>query len=253
MITEPWIVEKSWFKDWFASEDYLKVYDHRDSMDAKNLSDLIIRTVNLKPNDFILDAACGAGRHGLYFASKGFPVIGFDLSRTLLLKAKEEAAKNGINPNLLLGDIREIYFKRRFLCVLNLFTSFGYFETDDENFLFVKHSAVFLKERGYYILDYFNKNYLEQNLVPISQRTVGNTLILENRKIENGRVIKRIKLVNGKESKEYFESVKLYDWKCIVEKFSNFGFQVNRIFGNYSGADFNENESPRIIIAFQLC
>ena len=151
-------MKNEWFKDWFASEDYLKVYNHRDSKDAQNLSNLIIKTINPQPKDFILDAACGAGRHGLYFAHKGYNVVGFDLSRTLLHKAREDAKSMGIIPNLVQADIRRVYFKQKFFAVLNLFTSFGYFETDEENFLFVEHSTKFLERNGFYILDYFNKN-----------------------------------------------------------------------------------------------
>ena len=245
-------MKNEWFKDWFASEDYLKVYNHRDFKDAQNLSDLIINTINPQPKDFILDAACGAGRHGLYLVSKGFRVIGFDLSKTLLLKAYNEAKKNGISPDFIQADIRQIYFKQKFFAVLNLFTSFGYFETDVENFLFVKHSAGFLKENGYYILDYFNKNYLEQNLIPESKRSIENTDITETRKIDNGRVLKKIKLVKGSNSNEFFESVRLYDTEYIVDQFAKYGFKVFRIYGDYYGSDFNKASSPRLIIVFQI-
>ncbi len=245
-------IEKDWFKDWFASEDYLKVYNHRDSKDAQNLSQLIINTTNPKPDDFILDSACGTGRHGIYLASKGFKVIGFDLSRTLLLKANEEAARMSIHLNLVQADIREIFFKKKFFCALNLFTSFGYFDTDEENFIFIKHSKEFLKEGGFYVLDYFNKNYLERNLIPASEKIVENTLITENRLIENGRVKKKIRLIKGDEPEEFYESVKLYDWKFITDRFSKIGFKIYRMFGDYHGSDFNEVKSPRLIIVFQL-
>ena len=125
--------DRDWFKDWFASEEYLTVYNHRDSEDAEQLSDLIIETIKPNTGAWILDAACGAGRHGLYFSSKGYNVFGFDLSNNLLLKAKSEARLRKLNINLVQADIRKVCFKKRFFAVLNLFTSFGYFETDEEN------------------------------------------------------------------------------------------------------------------------
>jgi len=244
-------MEKEWFKDWFASEDYLKVYNHRDSIDAQHLSDLIIQNINPKPEDYILDSACGMGRHGIYLASKGFKIIGFDLSKILLLKAKEENEKAETKVGLLQADIREITFKRKFFAVFNLFTSFGYFDSDEENFRFVKHSSEFLMDKGFYILDYFNKGFLEKNLVPESNKEIEGLLINEKRFIENDRVVKKIKLKDKNHSSEFKESVRLYDWKYIVEKFSLFGFNTSKIFGDYHGTDFHEHKSPRLIIIFQ--
>jgi SAM-dependent methyltransferase len=244
-------MEKDWFKDWFASEDYLKVYNHRDSKDAQYLSDLIIKNINPQPGDIILDSACGAGRHGLYLASKGFKVIGFDLSKALLLKAKEEIEKAELSVNLLQADIREIVFKQKYFAVLNLFTSFGYFDSDEENFRFVKHSSEFLTDKGFYVLDYFNKNYLEKNLVPESNKKIEGLLINEKRFIENDRVVKRIKITDKKHTNEFMESVRLYDWKTIAEHFSHFGFNVKKIFGDYFGTQFDEQNSPRLVIIFQ--
>lgn len=244
-------MEKDWFKDWFASEEYLTVYNHRDSLDAQNLSDLIIKTINPSKGESILDAACGAGRHGLYLASNGFKVFGFDLSKTLLNKCHDESLKMGLELGILQADIRQIIFKEKFIAVLNLFTSFGYFDTDEENFRFVKRSYDFLKDDGFYVLDYFNKDYLENHLVPESKRNVDGLLINEKRYIENGRVIKEIVLTKGNMSKQFYESVRLYDKNFIVNKFSEIGFKAYKIFGDYNGGQYDEKYSPRLIIFFK--
>ncbi len=243
-------MEKNWFKDWFASEDYLKVYNHRDSKDAQNLSDLIIKNVNPKPNDLILDSACGAGRHGIYLASKNINVIGFDLSMTLLLKAKEDAERNNTKIQFIQADIREITFRRKIFAVLNLFTSFGYFNTDEENFRFVKHSFEFLNDGGFYVIDYFNKNYLLENLVPESNRIIDDLSINEKRIFQNDRIVKKIILNRNGEKKEFLESVRLYGFEDIITGFSCIGFKVHKIFGNYNGAEYDEDKSPRLIIIF---
>ncbi len=243
-------MEKNWFKDWFASEDYLKVYCHRDIKDAQNLSDLIIENLNPKNDDIILDSACGAGRHGLYLASKNYRIIGFDLSITLLKKAKEDAEYKNINIPLLKADIREIYFGKKIFAVLNLFTSFGYFNTDEENFRFIRNSYGFLRDDGYFVLDYFNKNYLLNNLVPESNKIVDGISINEKRFLENDRVIKKIELCSNGIRKDFIESVRLYGFNEIVEKFLHIGFKVNKIFGEYNGAVYDEENSPRLIIIF---
>lgn len=242
---------QNWYKEWFDSEDYLKVYNHRDFLEAQKLSNLILSVTNISPSAKILDAACGAGRHAIYLSLCGYNVIGFDLSKNLLLQAKKEAREKNLKLELVQADMREICFKKNFDLILNLFTSFGYFETDEENFRFAKKSYCFLNHGGYYILDYFNKLHLEKNLVPYSEKIVNNIKIIERRKIENKRVIKEITLIKSNKTEKFYESVKLYYAEEIVAEFEKANFKTVKILGDYDGNDYSEKESPRLIIFFQ--
>ena len=242
---------KEWFKDWFSSENYLRVYNHRGPHDAEKLSELIIQTIIPKPNSPILDSACGAGRHGIYLASKGYKVCGFDLSKSLLMKAREECLAKKVKLDLILTDIREVCFKTKFYAILNLFTSFGYFETDEENFRFVRHSVNFIEEGGYYILDYFNKYYLEKNIVAESERVIDELTIKESRKIDNNRVRKKIEILSDKDRQLFYESVRLYDRQYIVNRFADCGYKLINIFGDYNGNSYDDHNSPRLIAVFQ--
>ena len=241
---------KEWFRDWFSSEEYLQVYQHRDEDDAKSLSDLILANVNLEKNALILDAACGAGRHLINLSALGYRTIGFDLSLNLLKKARGEARAKSIDLNLFCSDIRRVGLKPGFDLVLNLFTSFGYFESDSENFKFIATAYRLLKPGGIYILDFLNIGHLKDNLLPESQRRIGKKTVVEKRRIENGRVIKEILIKeNGKESK-FKESVKLYSREVITGAFTGAGFHFLKIFGDYNGSGFEHGNSPRLILFF---
>ncbi len=168
----------------------------------------------------------------------------------LLLKAKEEAKINCAKIQLIQADIREIFFRRKFFAVLNLFTSFGYFNTDEENFRFVKHSFEFLKDNGFYVIDYFNKNYLLENLVPESNRIIDDLSINEKRIFQNDRIVKKIILDRNGQKNEFVESVRLYSYEDIIKGFSEIGFKVHKIYGNYDGANYDKDKSPRLIIIF---
>ena len=82
-----------WFKDWFASEEYLQVYSHRDEGEAKLLIEFILNKISIPENAVVLDAACGAGRHSKIFLEKNYKVFGFDLSKTLLKIADKSLDK----------------------------------------------------------------------------------------------------------------------------------------------------------------
>ena len=65
---------KQWFEDWFESEEYLKVYRHRNSEEAEILVSFILSEINLPAKAKVLDLGCGAGRHALLLAKRGFDV-----------------------------------------------------------------------------------------------------------------------------------------------------------------------------------
>ncbi len=242
---------ENWFKDWFSSEEYLNVYKHRNDEDATKLLELILRQTKLTQRNSILDAACGAGRHSIYLASKGFQVVGFDLSKTLLIKAKEDAKKRQVKNNFVCADLREIYFNKKFDLVINLFTSFGYFKNDEENFKFINTAYSLLNENGFYVLDYFNKNYLVSNLTEESEKVIDSKIITERRKIVNDRIIKEIHIKNGLEEQHFIESVRLYSKNEIISKFNKIGFTKVSVFGDYDGTNYDEQNSSRLIIFFK--
>ncbi|MCX6173512.1 MAG: class I SAM-dependent methyltransferase [Ignavibacteriales bacterium] len=242
---------ENWFKDWFSSEEYLSVYQHRDDEDATKLLELILKQTNLTRQNSILDAACGAGRHSIYLASKGFNVFGFDLSKTLLSKAKENAKKRSVENNFVCADLRNIYFRKKFDLIINLFTSFGYFENDEENFKFINTAYSLLNENGFYVLDFFNKNYLLANLIAENKKLIDGKIIIEKREIVNNRIIKEIQIKNGLEEKRFIESVRLYSKTEIENEFKKIGFIPVSVFGDYDGTKYDEQYSSRLILFFK--
>lgn len=239
-----------WFKDWFDSSEYLNVYSHRDHTDAKNLLDLIKNNYNFKKGSKVLDAACGKGRFSNLFAKNGFDVTSFDLSMQLLRIAQRKSNQNNLNAKYFRSDIRNVPLKGSFNLVLNMFTSFGYFTNDNENFLFIRKSHELLNEKGYFIFDYLNKDFVINNLLPISHKTIGNKRIIEERKINNNRVEKKIIIESLSERKTFQESVLMYSPDEIIDGFNSCGFKVDKIFGDYIGSNFNSINSERLLIFF---
>ena len=184
----------AWYKDWFNSENYLKVYSHRDESEAERLVNLITKHLELAPNSSVLDMACGAGRHAIAFAKMGFDVNAVDLSERLISEAKKEALVNGVKINFVLSDILDYNPIKHFDLVVNLFTSIGYFDSDEENYAVVQKAYNLLKQRGYFILDYFNKNYLLKNLIPTTVFSENGIRIIQNRLVEGTRIVKKIKI-----------------------------------------------------------
>ena len=147
-----------WFADWFG-DAYLELYPHRDVEDARRVLTLISATVHL-PGARVLDLACGQGRHAIQIDELGANVTGVDLSAVLLKKARY-----GTPPirDLVRADMRTLPFRRQaFDVIVNLFTSFGYFQNDDEHRQVVKRAAELLVDGGWFVMDFLNADQVRQ-------------------------------------------------------------------------------------------
>jgi len=219
----------------------LKVYKHRDESEAKRLVDLIEKQIHLRPN------SCGAGRHAIAFAKNGFKVTAVDLSQRLLSEAKKNSLKAGVKINFVLSDILEYKADQQFDLILSLFTSIGYFDNDEDNFAVIKKAHSMLKIGGYFVLDYFNKDFLLKNLVPTSINSENGLKITQNRSILGDRVVKKITIEKDGSIDEFYESVRLYDYEELSSILIQTGFNIKKELGDFYGNAFEKGNSPRLI------
>lgn len=240
-------MKKDWFVEWFNTDEYLNVYKHRNENDAECHIRFLLSKIKLPPNASVLDLACGAGRHSILLAKLGYKVTGVDLSARLLNEARLNAERENLDIEFIQSDLRQFTASKKFDLVLNLFTSFGYFETDEENFLLFQKANSLLNPNGYFVLDYFNKNHLEKNLIEYSEESNENFIIKQERKIVDQRVNKKITIIRNGNSKVYFESVKLYESNLLTLKLKEFGFEIINLFGDFLGNEFDKISSPRFI------
>jgi SAM-dependent methyltransferase len=236
-----------WFEDWFASDEYLTVYSHRDQTEAENLRQLILDKITLPAESRILDLACGAGRHAIAFAKKGYHVTAVDLSENLLNIGRREAIRQEVSVDFSRQDIRSVHVDGSFHMVLNLFTSFGYFEKDEENFGIFRTAHQYLDQAGYFVFDFLNEAYVKKNLIPFSLDERDGGVIKQTRSIEDNHVVKKIELhLRGKEQ-TFIERVMLYDHNTLINELQKTGFSITGLFGEYDGAEFDKETSSRLI------
>lgn len=241
-------MKKNWYDEWFNTAEYLEVYKHRNESDAEKHINFILSKIELKPNAKILDMACGAGRHSILLAKKGFDVAGVDLSENLLNEAIKNSASEGLNIKFIKSDIRDFKSNDTYDLILNLFTSFGYFESDDENYRVFYKAFEMLNASGIFVLDFFNKHFLLRNLIPLSEEIKNGKKIVQKRFVRQGRVEKIIEITFNGHTKTFRESVKLYSAEQLKNKLLDIGFEIVHTFGDFDGNDFNQDFSERFIV-----
>ena len=123
----------------FEVEDYLFAY-RDDLTDERSEAEVatLVQLLELHSPMKILDLACGFGRHANHLAALGHSVTGVDSMPGFLEIARQQAAGMGVQVDYHQGDMRQVSFQDEFDRVLLLFTSFGYFE-DEENELVLKN------------------------------------------------------------------------------------------------------------------
>src|SRR5262245_61557405 len=150
--------QREWFAAWFDSPHYHRLYAHRNDEEATHLIEHLIERRHLTAAASVLDLGCGTGRHSRSLASRGFDVTGLDLSAESLKVAR---LSEGPNLRFIRQDMRLPFRTRQFDHVLNLFTSFGYFENPADHMSVVHNIAHALKPDGSLILDYLNARHAD--------------------------------------------------------------------------------------------
>ena len=231
-----------WFERWFG-EEYLALYRHRDEAEARHVVELLARLHVLRPGSRVLDLACGAGRHLSALREAGARVVGLDLSATLLREARRAVAAP-----LVRADMRAVPL-RDGCCdaVVNLFTSFGYFDEDAAHQQVLDEVARVLAPGGRLALDFLNATDVRRRLVARDSREVsGQRVVQERRLSEDGAYVEKTIRLGG-EGRSFLERVRLFERAELEAMLVRAGLRVEHALGDYDGGP-HEPVSPRLLL-----
>jgi len=242
-----------WYREFF-DDLYLRVYQPLEAPEkVRREVDFIVKALNLPAGAKVLDLCCGQGRHSLELARRGFQVVGVDLSEALLYAARKRAESEGLSVTFLQCDMREIDFKDEFDAVINMFTSFGYLESEAEDEKVLGKVAQALKSGGKFLLDVVNRDRLVRDFQGREWHAADEGwLVLEERTFDHlsGRMETRwICVARDGVRYERLSSVRLYTASELRTMLERAGLEVTNLFGDYDGSPYSWDSQRLIIVA----
>lgn len=206
--------------------------------------EFLVTVLKLSAGAKILDVPCGTGRHSHLLADKGFNVTGVDINPDCLAIANKE---NIPGFKAYLGNMQDLSSYKNFDCTLNLFTSFGYFATDEENENVLKEMVRTLKPGGKLVMNLINRLWLMSIYQPAFWVRRNDVLLINASKFDpktnyNETYITAKDEATGEATVSYHRS-RLYAPSEIVELMKRAGLKDIKVYGDYLNAPFNENTS----------
>ena len=239
-----------WYESAFE-QSYLERYAHRDQGEAERDIRRVLSLIDPSSGLPLLDLGCGAGRHLLALHAEGFTdLTGIDLSQDLLDVARAKLDKAGAGGvKLVRSDMREIPDANHYATVLSMFTSFGYFDRDEENQRVFKAVHRALRPDGVLLMDTLSPPRIVAQLVSEEERTQGSQRVLIKRSITpDGKRVEKETLVKSPMADfVYRESVRMYTAEEMSAFLTETGFCDVRVYGSLDGETYGP-ESPRLVL-----
>lgn len=249
-IAVPWYAEESGFFGPGYLREYEEILTNERTMEEV---DFLVNLLRLKSGDKILDCPCGHGRHSVELALRGLEVTGQDINQFLLREAAKAAEDLGVTVHLVKGDMRKIPFVGRFDFVLNLFSSFGCLEDDNDDEAVLEQMAKALKQGGALVLDILNRDWFIHTYKEKDwHRLIDNSLILTNRRFDHisGRNIEeRTRIWPDGVSEKVTRSIRMYTVAEIIRMLGKTGFQTKGLYGSYKAEPLTFRSKRCIFIA----
>ena len=244
----------TWYVDFFG-DDYLGIYRHiftpeRSEHEVAFAADIL----GLEPNARLLDLCCGQGRHSVPFAQRGYRVTALDLSPAYLELAQQAARGNKVELETISADMRRIPYQNHFDAIVNMYSSFGYLESESDDAQVLESVAKALKPGGRLFLDMLNREWAIANYIQNDWHSdPEGTLYVERREFDlvTSRMRVRFTIVgtDGSRRDSIGHDIRLYTLTEITRMLSLVGLEVAETFGGFDGEPYGIQTRRMIICA----
>lgn len=244
--------------EWFEKEDFWSNYgpimfDAARWAEAPAVADSVCKIAGLGKGASVLDAGCGPGRISVELAARGLEVTGVDLIQSELDAAAESASAEGVDLELIKADLRSFTSEKKFDCAINLYTSFGYCDTIEEDVRILKSIYNSVRDDGFFILENISREIAVKDFTEGEwfERS-GKTVLTDFGVVGAWEGLRsRWILIDNKtgERIEHEFIQRLYSAVELKRIMLGIGFKSVEIYGDFDFSPYNQNARTMVIVA----
>ena len=242
--------------EWFEDESFWNglypfMFSERKFDIAEDEARGILDLASLGEGD-VLDLACGPGRHSVVLAKEGFRVTGVDLSPFLLQKANSLAQAESVDVEWVRDDMRHFVRPEAFDLVVNIFTSFGYFDDKRDDMTVLQNIHKSLRDGGALVMEIMGKEWLAKGFLPTtSEELADGRLLVQRHEIFDDwtRVKNQWILIEGDRATTFRFHHTVYSGQEIRDSLLAVGFADVQLFGGLDGSEYGLNARRLVAVA----
>lgn len=247
---------------WFEKEEFWTqfapiMFDEARWAEAPAVAEFVKKIARLKDGGSVLDAGCGLGRISVELAALGLNVTGVDIIQSELDAAKESADAEGVPLNLIKADLRTFDSIKKYDCVINLYTSFGYCDTIRDDMLILKNMVKALKDNGTFILECTSRETAIMYFTPGEEFERADYQVVTEFKVVgaweglNSRWKLFTKGTDPSKAKPIVDHCymqRLYPATLLRDQLLEFGMKEVNIYGDFDFSPYNEHARTMVIV-----
>jgi len=243
-------------QSWYEQDDFWEtfapaLFTTERILSAKQEAGQIVSLLKSQPGANICDLCCGVGRHSLELARLKYCVTGVDRTGLYIEQAKRKADEQGLNIRFVQEDMRSFCEPNAFDAVINVFTSFGFFEDPADDKQVLENVYKSLKEGGEFLIDIMGKEVLARIFQEKRWWEEDGVIVLEEAKLTEdfSSVDSRWIIITEGGRDEYRFSLRLYSAAELCELLKSCGFVKVKVYGDLSGSPYDQTAKRLVITA----
>jgi len=204
----------------------------------------------------VLDLCCGPGRCSIVLAKKGFKVTAVDRTQYFLDVAKERAQAAKVKVEWIQADMRDFVRPQAFDLVLNMWTSFGYFDDPDDDLRVLRNIHRSLRPGGVCLIDIIGKEcaarFQQSNF---AERQPDGTIMFQHHEVAKDWTKLHqewILLYPDGRTKKFRFTLTLYSGRELRERMELAGFTEVQLYGNLDGDNYGRYAQRLVAVGRKL-